>query len=373
MNKVTLLGTCVYQADIKPKGSRTFRRADVSTLIEFELAAITAADLVRDAVVVMPVDERKFYHHRRDKAPELTSYAGWEGALWQPMTSRDHPRVTVEQYEQSLRHPPHHLRRPYGDPIMDARISSASPKDHGYIEDKDIYDADALVGGAMEWTNKADAVAAHHLASKLLIAVDGEIWRRHPGPTWEVQRSTGNNYKFGAVLLEAEAACRLADDLFRLDRLEQARELCIARWGKAEVYGAIERMDPRFVTRDDVGCMFHSHLALLVHKGEHFMPYLKPEATQAFVELYRVLKPKTPWTPYATTDAHFVSERMAILKEAMADRSLPNRLLEIGKEIIAGFLAVEERIRLERSALHTEAPAVDSTDDEAIASLGAHA
>lgn len=367
MQTVKMLGRLIYQADVKPKGARNFRRADMSALFEYEIASITADDMVRDAVVVMPPDNRPYYGGTEE--PKCRSYAGWESSLWRPMI-HGNERLTVEQYEQFLRGPRATLHGAI-DPIFKARIASASQKDHarhGHLEEKDIYDSGSFVG-AVEWTNKPDAVVAHNAAAKLVIAVDGEIWCRHPGPTWQVQQSHGYDLKFGSVLLEPDAACYPSHDLFRPDRVDQARELCVKRWGKAEVRGVVEHMDSRFVTRDDIGCMFHTHLSFLIDRGEQFLPYLKPEATQAFAELYRVLAPKTPLTPFATTDTNFVTERLAILREAMTDRSLPHRLLAISTVMISSFDKVEERIRLDRRTHRAE----NTVDDDAIASLSVRA
>lgn len=364
MQTVKMLGSLTYQADIKPKGARNFRRADMSTLFEYEIASITAADMVRDAVVVMPVDNRLFYS--QPQTPKRTSYAGWESALWCPMTHRDE-RLTVEQYERFLRGPRDGLLAAI-DPIFNARIASASSTDRQRLSEKDIYNSETFVG-TVNWTNKPDAVTAHNAVAKLIIAVDGEIWRRHPGPTWEVHSSDGYEKKYGTVLLSPDAAYYPSYDLFRIDRLDQARELCVSRFGRAQVHGEIEQLDPRFVTRNDIGCMFHSHLKLLIQKGEQFVPYLTPAATQAFVELHRALADKTPLTPFATTDTSFVTERLALMEEVLSDRALPHRLLELGKEIIKSFRAVEERIRLDRRAYHAETTA----DDEAITSLSVNA
>jgi hypothetical protein len=369
MKTLKLLGVCAFQADIKPKGSRTFRRSDMATLVEYEIPSITAADLVRDAVVVMPVDDRHFYNHRQN-GPVRTSYAGWESALWRPMTTPGGSSVPVDVYAATIRLAPHYHNRIRRDPLMEARILPASPIDHGSsIEEKHIQDADKFVG-TMEWTNKADAVAQHHAASKLLLVVDGEVWLRHPGPTWQVQQSNGHNAKFGTVLLEPDIALYPAHDPFRLDRLQQASELCAARWGRAEVHGAIERMDARFIARDDLSCVFHTHLDPLIRKGDGFLAYLRPEAVQAFCDLHRLLSVKSPLTPYASADIDFVTERMAILKEAISDRSLPHRLLQISKDVVTNFRLVEERIRLERSAIQAMPSVNDPADEEAIASLG---
>lgn len=371
MNTKKFIGRCLYQADLKPKGGRVFRREDVSTMIEYEIPSLSAADLVRDAVVVMPVDERAYYNARNDP-PVQVAYAGWDAGLWRPMLSRQGQPVTVEAYETSLRQMPDYRTRNHRDPLLKARLTSASPKERS-LDEKDITNETDFAGD-VDWTNKADAIAAHQRAVELLIAVDDEIWCRHPGPVWQVQTSTGFNQKYGVVTLEPDLALYPTQDLFRLDRLRQASELSRARWGKAVVDGAVERMDERFITRDELATVFHTSLSTLLDKGANFTPYMKPAAVAAFSELYLKLKPETPLTPYATTsDDHFVIERMAILGEAFSDQSLPYRLLQLGKEIKTSFRLVEERIRLERNAAPLARPAIDNPmDDDAITSLGRH-
>lgn len=260
-----------FNALVLADGGRKPRREVLFGIMEYDVREIAKADMERDAVRISDAWIYADPQRYRTRALRTTSYWGWDGGLWaQPL--HDHPLDA-----ESLRHDldfAHPLSGAEDSPFS-RLLAGAHGRDWTGItmENSDTHKEETFRGEILS-SDRDRAVASRLAACRDVVIADGELLTRRREPTLVV--ADRGNPGIG-IMPWAEHPVPL--HIFRLDRLEEAREWAASLRKPDALSGRIVAMDPRHLHRDDLSHHVVNWLPHLIGKEfVKFLPCLGPDS-----------------------------------------------------------------------------------------------
>jgi hypothetical protein len=371
---VKVLGRFAYAADGIPKGSRKPRREMLFGLMEHEIREISRSELVDEAVVVRP-----YFGERDAKNGQRECYAGFEGRLWRPMIPRLAAAEVDEGRPLSAERLADLLREPYpiGGNLETTTLDEVCKRDPFGVRAVHRPDAIADRGeenylGEVVWSDKAAAAERYRRAALDMILVDGTAYAAAFEPCWRFaergRREIGTN-------LTMHPYADVTGQAFRLDRLEELRELVGEAGARLPTRGSIDRMDPRFLCRDDLS--HHVNVVLdrvLDGKVAEMVPFMSDAALSIWADLKRHVDRGPEYTANdrpLPRDLSMALAGLRLMRGEIETARLPNRFDGMRRDAVTSFNKLFWRVDFELERRRDPVLTEDAADEAAIGALAA--
>lgn len=359
------LCTFAYTADVLPRLSRKARREVLFAQTELEMRDVAKSDLAHDAVVVVSAPK----HGDR---LERVAFAGYDGALWTPLHAdpiyTGRKRSDVKAFMATCK-VPYPVHNPTDNPLSTAFDDTYGPKDHPRNDDGAVMtrlSEDNYDGKIIDRSGRTAAIErCQRIASQQLLHVDGDVYVRRPEPVWEVERP-----KAPEALLRAAPGTTEGTHFFRLDRLGAVQDWIASQYrGAYPVRGEIERLDPAFLSRDDLSHFLAWHLRPLISDTKTYLPYLDVPALTAWHRLAQrkdgIGRIDCPF-PAPLEDALSDLRR---LRQALETVRLPRDYLDSHDKFLRQTVAPLFQ-RIEFECVRRPQLSLDEADDDALSKFG---